>query len=83
MASLKAQDHENAYVERLAWEGRNRFANSIPTLFETYFGARVRLEPLCDVASRQGSIFPIKRWFIGNSPVREQGALYITAGLSW
>jgi hypothetical protein len=30
MASLKAQDHGNAYAEKLAWEGGNRFANSIP-----------------------------------------------------
>jgi hypothetical protein len=29
MASLKAQDHENAYIERFDWEARNRFANSI------------------------------------------------------
>jgi hypothetical protein len=29
MASLKAQDHGNAYAERLACESGNRFANSI------------------------------------------------------
>ena len=35
MASLKAQDHGNAYAERLAWESGNRFANSIGSFFET------------------------------------------------
>src|SRR5918999_5748239 len=35
MASLKAADHGNAYAERLAWEGGNRFANSIRSFLET------------------------------------------------
>ena len=35
MASLKAQDHGNAYAERLAWESGNRFANSIGWFSET------------------------------------------------
>jgi hypothetical protein len=41
LASLRAQDHENASAERLAWEGRNRFANSIPPFGETYVDACV------------------------------------------
>jgi hypothetical protein len=31
VASLKAQDQGGAYAERLALEGGNRFANSIPS----------------------------------------------------
>jgi hypothetical protein len=45
MASLKAQDHGNAYAERLAWEGGNRFANSIGIRVKT--GHKNTAEDLC------------------------------------
>jgi hypothetical protein len=38
LASLKAQDHRNAWVQRLACEGRNRFANSIRRFLRLSWG---------------------------------------------
>jgi hypothetical protein len=52
MASLKAQGHGNAYAERLAWEGGNRFANSIQPLHETLKKyCQRRLKARVDVSS--------------------------------
>jgi hypothetical protein len=36
LPSLKAQDHGNAYAERLALEGRNLFANSIRSCVDSH-----------------------------------------------
>jgi hypothetical protein len=36
MASLKAQDHGNLYVERLAWEGGNRIRQPIMPKWATH-----------------------------------------------
>jgi hypothetical protein len=35
VAFLQAHDAGNTYAERLAWEGENRFANSIRTIEES------------------------------------------------
>jgi hypothetical protein len=45
VAFLQAHDAGNTYAERLAWEGENRFANSIRPFYETYFVAGAKFEP--------------------------------------
>ena len=55
MASLKAQDHGNAYAERLAWEGGNRFANSIGPFFPDTGTATTRVRPGDDAHAWPGA----------------------------